>query len=101
MEVFDHEYNPHQWRLFIDSSNVSFKVVLHHNGNRYPSVPLDHAANVKANLEHFGSSSTTNLSGIYVVISRLCHCYPECNSGTKNTVISYAIGTAETRSTTM
>jgi len=51
MEVLVHEYNPHQWRLFIDPLNVSLKVVLHHNGNRYPSDPLAHAANVKASFE--------------------------------------------------
>jgi hypothetical protein len=91
MEVLDHEYNPHQWPLFIDSSNVSLKVVLLHNGNRFPSVPLAHVANVKVSL------SMTNLTGIYVVISRLCHCYTECNSDTQNTAISFASGTAETR----
>jgi len=35
------------WRLFIDSSKVSLKVVLLHNGNRFPSIPLAHAANMK------------------------------------------------------
>jgi len=34
MEVLGHEYNLDQWRLFIDSSKVSLKVVLLHNGNR-------------------------------------------------------------------
>jgi len=47
MGVIGHEYNPDQWRLFIDSSKVSLKVVLRHNGNRFPSVPLAHAANMK------------------------------------------------------
>jgi len=47
MEVLGHEYNPDQWRLFIDSSKVSLKVVLPHNGNRFPSVLLAHAANMK------------------------------------------------------
>ena len=47
MEVFAHEYNPHRWRLFIDLSKVSLKVVLLHNGNRFPSVPLTLAANMK------------------------------------------------------
>jgi len=47
MEVLGHDYNPDQWRLFIDSLKVSLKVVLHHNGNRFPSVPLAHAANIK------------------------------------------------------
>jgi len=29
----------------------------------------------------------TNLSGSYVVISRLWHCYSECNSRTQNTFL--------------
>ena len=51
MEVLGHEYNPDQWRLFTDSSKVSFKVVLLHNGNRFLSVPLAHAANVEGSYE--------------------------------------------------
>jgi hypothetical protein len=42
VEVIGHEYNPDQWRLFVDSSIVSLKLVLLHNGNRFPSVPLAH-----------------------------------------------------------
>ena len=42
-----HEYNTVQWRLFTDSSKVSLKVVLLHNRNRFPSVPLAHAASMK------------------------------------------------------
>jgi len=37
--------------LFIDSSKVSLKVVLFHSGNRFPSVPLAHAANMKENYD--------------------------------------------------
>jgi len=51
MEVLGHEYIPDQWCLFIDSSKVSLKVVLLHNGNRFPSVPLAHAANMKEGYE--------------------------------------------------
>ena len=51
MEILGHEYNPDQRRLFIDSSKVSLKVVLHHNGSRFPSVPLAHAANMKESYE--------------------------------------------------
>ena len=47
MEVLGHEFNSDQWRLFIDSSKVSLKVVLLHNVNKFPSVPLAHAANMK------------------------------------------------------
>ena len=51
MEVLGHEYNPDQWRLFIDSSKVNLKLVLLHNGNRFPSVPLAHSANMKESYE--------------------------------------------------
>jgi len=102
MEVLGHEYNPDQWRLFIDSSKLSLKVVLFHNGNKVPSVPLAHAANMKESYESiWGSLSMTNLSGSYVVISRLWHCYSECNWGIQNTAISCASGTAGTRRITM
>ena len=51
MEVFGHELNPDQWRLFNDSSKVTVKVVLLHNGNKLSSVPLPHAANLKESYE--------------------------------------------------
>jgi len=51
MEVLGHDFNPDQWRLFIDSSKVSLKVVLLHNGNRFPSIPLGHVANMKESYE--------------------------------------------------
>ena len=52
MEVLGHECKPDQWRLFIDSSNVSLKVFLIHNGNRFLSVPLTHATNMKESYEN-------------------------------------------------
>ena len=51
MEVLGHGYNPDQWRLFIDSSKVSLKMVLLHSKNRFPSVPLAHAASMKESYE--------------------------------------------------
>jgi hypothetical protein len=51
MEILGHEYNPEQWRLFTDSSKVSLKVVLLHNGNRFPSIPLAHAINLMESYE--------------------------------------------------
>jgi hypothetical protein len=47
MEILGREYNPDRWRLFIDSSKVNLNVVLLHNGNRFPSVLLGHAASMK------------------------------------------------------
>ena len=40
MKVLGHEFHPDQWRLFIDSSKVSLKLVLIHNGHRFLSVPF-------------------------------------------------------------
>jgi hypothetical protein len=40
LEVLLHENDKTEWRLFIDSSKVSLKAVLLHNGNKFPSVPL-------------------------------------------------------------
>jgi len=52
MEVLGRKYNPDQWRMFNDSSKVSLKVVLLQNGNRFPSDPLAHEANMKENYEN-------------------------------------------------
>ena len=105
MEVLGQEYNPDQWRLFIDSTRVSLKVVLLHNGNKFPSVPLAYAANIK---ECYGSMKLllgkikyNEFKWNYLVISRLWHCYSECNSGTQNTAVSSASGTAGTRRITV
>ena len=69
MGVLDHEYNPDQWPLFIDTSKVSLKLVLLHNGNKFPSVALTHAANMKESCERISESfRVTNLSGSYVVV---------------------------------
>ena len=103
VEVLGHEYNSDQWRLFTDSSKVRLKVVLLHNGNRLPSVPLTHATNLKESYENMKLllGKIMNLSVSYVVISRLWHCYLECNSNTQITAVSCAIGTPRTRRITM
>lgn len=40
-------YDPKDWRLFIDSSCKSLKAVLLHNGNKYPSIPIAHSTHLK------------------------------------------------------
>jgi len=47
MEVLDHEFNADQWHLYTESSKVSLKAVLLHNGNKFLPGPLAHAANMK------------------------------------------------------
>jgi hypothetical protein len=46
-----HEYNPDQLHLFIHSSKVSLKLVLLHSGNKFSSVALAHAPNMKESCE--------------------------------------------------
>ena len=41
------DYNPEEWRLFIDSSKYSLKVVLLHNGNVLGSIPVAHSTKLK------------------------------------------------------
>ena len=40
------EYDPTEWRLFIDSSMRSLKVVLLHNGNQQGSIPIGYAIEI-------------------------------------------------------
>jgi hypothetical protein len=41
-----HQRDPTEWRLWTDSSEICLKAVLH-NGNKFPSVLLAHATNMK------------------------------------------------------
>ena len=36
------QYNPDEWKLFIDSSKRSLKYVLLHNGNKFACAPIGH-----------------------------------------------------------
>lgn len=51
MTELDNEYVPDEWRLFIDSSKVSLKAVLLHNGNTKPSIPVAHAVGLHETYE--------------------------------------------------
>lgn len=48
---FNELYDPIEWRLFVDSSKLSLKAVLLHQGNSKPSIPLAHAVNLKESYE--------------------------------------------------
>jgi hypothetical protein len=56
------EYQPKDWRLFIDSSTRSLKCVLLHNGNRYASLPIAHSTKLKEEYEN-----------IKMVLQKLCY----------------------------
>lgn len=50
-EEFGEPYISSEWRLFIDSSKLSLKAVLLHQGNDKPSIPVAHAVNMKETYE--------------------------------------------------
>ena len=53
MDVLYHEHKTTtEWRMFIDSSKTSLKAVLLHNGNKFPSLPLAYATNIKETYEN-------------------------------------------------
>ena len=52
IEALGHQHNPTEGCLFIDSSKVNLKAVLLRNRNKFPSVPLAHAANMKESYEN-------------------------------------------------
>ena len=46
------DYNPSDWRLFIDSSVKSLKAVLLHIGNKVLSIPMSHSVHIKDEYEN-------------------------------------------------
>ena len=51
-KALEHQHDPSEYRLFTDSSKVSLKAVLLHNGNKFPYVSLAHATNMKESYEN-------------------------------------------------
>jgi hypothetical protein len=47
MQTLNINHNPLDWRHFIDSSKLSLKTVLLHNGNTLPSTPVGHSVHNK------------------------------------------------------
>jgi hypothetical protein len=41
------QYEPKEWRLFIDSSKRCLKCILLHNGNKYAGIPIAHSTQLK------------------------------------------------------
>ena len=52
MQTLNINLNPMNWRLFIDSSKLSLKAVLLHNGNTLPSIPVGHSVQNKESYEN-------------------------------------------------
>jgi hypothetical protein len=52
IEAFGINYNPEEWRLFIDSSSVSLKTLLLHVGKEFRSIPIQYVYTVHMKESH-------------------------------------------------
>ncbi|GBL84472.1 hypothetical protein AVEN_117223-1 [Araneus ventricosus] len=52
MKEFGLPLDVNEWRLFIDSSKLSLKMVLLHNGDELPCIPIAYAPHMKETYEH-------------------------------------------------
>jgi len=52
MQILNINHNPLYWWLFTDSSKLSLKAVLLHNGNTLPSIPVGHSMRNKESHEN-------------------------------------------------
>ena len=52
MQTLNINHNPLDWLLFIDSSHLSLKAVLLHNGNNLSSIPVGHSVHNKESYEN-------------------------------------------------
>ena len=52
MQTLNINHNTLDWRLFLDSSHLSLKAVLLHNGNTLPSIPVSHSVHNKESYEN-------------------------------------------------
>jgi hypothetical protein len=46
------KHNSQEWQLFIDSSKLSLKALLLHNGNQHPIIPVRHTVHMKETYEN-------------------------------------------------
>ncbi|GBM04040.1 hypothetical protein AVEN_247919-1 [Araneus ventricosus] len=46
------QHNPQEWCLFIDSSKISLKAVLLHNGNHHSSIPVECSRSYERNIRN-------------------------------------------------
>jgi len=52
IQTLNINHNPLDWWLFTDSSKLSLKAILFHNGNTLPSIPVGHSVHNKESYEN-------------------------------------------------
>jgi hypothetical protein len=99
MQTLNINHNPQDWRLFIDSSKMSHKTVLLHNGKTLPSIPVGHSMHNKEsyknmkilmeaiNYDKFKSQNCGDLKVIALLLG--------LQQDSQNFVASFVNGTAE------
>jgi len=72
MDALGIKRDPQEWRLFIDSSKLSLKAVLLHNGNQHPSIPVGHGVHMKHQIKSSGETWPTTNSDL---IAKYSHAF--------------------------
>lgn len=75
------QYEPKDWRLFIDSSKWSLKCVLLHNGNQFASVPLVHLTTLKEKYE-----------AVKYVLEKICYAQHELLICVDLKIVNFLLG---------
>jgi hypothetical protein len=106
-------YNPEEWRLFVYLSQFSLKVVLLHNRNIHPSIPIAHSVHMKEtyanmdlllkgiNYSKYGWKMRGDLKVIGLLLgtqsgyTRFCCFLCEWDSRTKTNITKLRIGPCE------
>ena len=68
----DVDYYPLDWHLFIDCSVKSLKAVLLHNGNKFPSILVDHSVHMKKEYK--------DVEALLAMINCTCHNWKLCGN---------------------
>ena len=77
------QYQPEEWRLFIDSSKRSLKAVLVHNGNQFASIPLAHSTTLKEKYE-----------AVKYLLEKIRYCQHEWMICVDLKMVNFFVGTA-------
>ena len=93
------QYDPNEWRLFIDSSKKSLKYVLPHNGNLFGVIPIGHCVYLKEKHGHIKVVLDLLMyddhEWVICVDLKMVNLLIDNKEGIQSIHVSYAFGIAE------
>ena len=64
MQTLNINHNPLDWRIFIESSQLSLKAVLLHSSNTLPSIPDGHSMHNKKSYEYMKNDGLITINSM-------------------------------------